>query len=119
MKVLSTGQIKAENFPLILCLERAKFCKCTTSTLMRIHEKPKAFWKVGYRTWHGKGLLLMSGSTNHGQVHDNITKLGYYKPDMSSINFVVPDIGKPCSMKNMAFQKRFLQPIVFNKLSIC
>ena len=92
MEVLSTGQLEAENLPLILCLERAKFCKCTTSTLGRFHEKSKAFWRVGYRTWHGKGLLLMSGSKNHCQVRDNILRLGYYKPDMSSINFVVPDV---------------------------
>ena len=59
---------------------------------MRFHEKLKAFWRVVYRTWHGKELLLMSKSNNHGQVHDNITKLGYYKPNMASITFVVPDI---------------------------
>ena len=34
----------------------------------------------------------MSGSKNHGQVRDNKTILGFYKPDMSSINFVVPDV---------------------------
>ena len=92
IEVISTGQLEHENLPLILCLERAKYCKCTTTTLMRFHEKLKAFWTMGYRTWHGKGLLLMSGSKNHGQVCDNITKLGYYKPDMSSMNFVVPDV---------------------------
>ena len=92
MEVISTGVIEAENVVLILCLERARYCKCTTPTLMRFHEKSKAFWRVGYRTWHGKGLLLMSVSKNHGQVHDNITKSGYYKPNMASINFVVPAI---------------------------
>ena len=92
IEVISTGQLEAENLPLILCLERAKYCKCTTTTLMRFHEKSKAFWRVGCRTWHGKGLLLMSGSKNHGQVSDNIIKLGYYKTDLSSINFVVPDV---------------------------
>ena len=92
IEVISTGQLEAENLPLILCLERAKYCKCTTTTLMRFHEKSKAFWRVGYRTWYGKGLLLMSGSKNHGQVCDNVTKLGYDKPDMSNINFVVPDV---------------------------
>ena len=34
----------------------------------------------------------MSGSKNHRQVCDNITKLGYYKLDMSSINTVVSDV---------------------------
>ena len=92
IEVISTGQLETESLPLILYLERAKYCKCTTTTLMRFHEKSKAFWRVGYRTWHGKGLLLMSGSKNHGQLHDNITKLGYYKPDMSAINFVVPEV---------------------------
>ena len=92
MQVITDGRLEAENIPLMLCLERAKYCKCTTTTLMRFHEKSKAFWRVGYRTWHGKGLLLMSGSKNRGQVHDKITQLGYYKPEHSSINFVVPDI---------------------------
>ena len=46
----------------------------------------------------------MSGSKNHGQVCDNITRLGYYKPDMLSINFVVPDI-KTLFNKDYGFPK--------------
>ena len=34
----------------------------------------------------------MSGSKNQGQVCNRITKLGYYKPDMASVNFAVPDV---------------------------
>ena len=84
-------KLSVENIPLLLCLERAKLCKCTT-ILMRFHPKSKAFWRVAYRTWHGKGLLLMLGSKNRGQVHNRITKLGYYKPEMASVNFAVPDV---------------------------
>ena len=64
MEVLSNGTLDVENIPLLLCLERAKLCKCKTTTLIRFHPKSKAFWRVAYRTWHGKGLLLMSGSKN-------------------------------------------------------
>ena len=71
LQVLSDGTLEVENIPFILCLERAKLCKCTTNTLMRFHPKSKAFWCVAYRTWHGKGLLLMSGSKNRGQVRNN------------------------------------------------
>ena len=39
IEVVSTGELEAEILPLILCLERAKYCKCTTTTLMRFHEK--------------------------------------------------------------------------------
>ena len=85
IEVLSNGTLEIENIPLLLCLERAKLCKCTMTTLMRFHPKSKAFWRVVYRTWHGKGLLLMSGSKNRGQVQNKITKLGYYKPDMASV----------------------------------
>ena len=59
---------------------------------MRFHPKLKAFWRVAQRTWHGKGLLLMSGSKNQGQVCNRIKKLGYYKPDVASVNFAVPDV---------------------------
>ena len=92
MQVIADGRLVVKNIPLILCLERENYCKCTTTTLMRFHKKSKAFCRVGYRTWHGKGLLLMSGSKDRGQIHDKITQLGYYKPEHSSINFVVPDI---------------------------
>ena len=68
IEVLLNGTLEIENIPLLLCLERAKLCKCTMTTLMRFHPKSKAFWRVAYRTWHGKGLLLMSGSKNRGQV---------------------------------------------------
>ena len=73
-------------------MEVAKYLRCTTTTLMRFHEKSKAFWRVGYRTWHGKGLLLMSGSKNRDEVKNNETIPGYYKPSRSSFNFVVPDV---------------------------
>ena len=33
----------------------------------------------------------MSGSKNRGQVRNKLTKLGYYKPEMASVNFAVPD----------------------------
>ena len=59
---------------------------------MRFHPKSKAFWHVGFHTWHGKELLLPSGSKNRGQVRNKLTKRGYYKPDRSSVNFVVPDV---------------------------
>ena len=92
IEVLSNGTWAVENIPLLLCLERAQLCKCTMSTLMRFHPKSKAFWWIAYQMWHGKGLLLMSGNKNRGKVHNTITKLGYYKPEMASINFAVPDI---------------------------
>ena len=92
IEVLSTGEMENENLPLILVMEVAKYLRCTTTTLMRFHKKSKAFWRVGYRTWHGKGLLLMSGSKNRGEVKNNETIPGYYKPSRSSFNFVVPDV---------------------------
>ena len=92
IEVLSTEEMENENLPLILVMEVAKYLRCTTTTLMRFHKKSKAFWRVGYRTWHGKGLLLMSGSKNRGEVKNNETIPGYYKPSTSSFNFVVPDV---------------------------
>ena len=77
--VLSTGEMENEHLPIILVMEVAKYLRCTT-TLMRFHDKSKAFWRVGYRTWHGKGLLLMSGSKNRGEVRNNETVQGHYKP---------------------------------------
>ena len=73
-------------------MELTKFHNCPTTTLMRFHPKSKAFWCVGYCTWHGKGLLLLSGSKNRGEVRNKLTKRGYYNPDTSSVNLVVPDV---------------------------
>ena len=92
MQVLSTGKLEARNLPLLCCLERAKFCKLKSTTLMRFYSETKAFYRVAYRTFHGKGLLLMSGSKNQGQVRDGITKRGLYDPQQASVNFVVPDV---------------------------
>ena len=92
VKGLSDGTVPAENLPLIFVTELVKFYKCTTTTLMRFHTKSKAFWCVGFHIWHGKGLLLLSGSKNRGEVRNKLTKRGYYKPDRSSINFVVSDV---------------------------
>ena len=50
LEVLSNGTLEVENIPLLLCLERAKLCKCTTTTLMRFYPRSKAFWRVAYRT---------------------------------------------------------------------
>ena len=90
--VLSTGEMGKENLPLILVMEVARYWRCTT-TLMRFHDKSKAFWRVGVRMWHGNGLLLMSGNKNRDEVKNKETVQGYYKPSSSSsFNFVVPDV---------------------------
>ena len=60
--------------------------------LMRFHPKSKAFWHVGYHTWHGKGLLLLSGSKNRSEVRNKLTKRGYYNLNTSFVNLVVPDV---------------------------
>ena len=92
MEVISSGKLDARNLPLLCCLERAKFSKLKSTTLMRFYPETKAFYRVAYRTWHGKGLLLMSGSKNQGQVRDHLTKRGIYDPKLASVNFVVPDV---------------------------
>ena len=51
MEVLSTGKLEAENLPLILCLERTKFSKCTTRTLMGFMKGLK--YSGGLDTEHG------------------------------------------------------------------
>ena len=89
---LSDRIIPCENLPLIFAMELAKFHNCSTTTLMRFHPKSKAFWHVGYHTWHGKGVLLLSGSKNRGEVRNKLTKRGYYNPNTSSVNLVVPDV---------------------------
>ena len=52
IEVLSNGEVENENLPLILVIEVVKYLRCTTTTLMSFHKKSKAFWRVGYRTWH-------------------------------------------------------------------
>ena len=92
LKGLSDGSVPVENLPLIFATELVKFYKCTTTTLMRFHPKSKAFWHVGFHTWHRKGLLLLSGSKNRGEVRNKLTKRGYYNPQSASVNFIVPDV---------------------------
>ena len=56
IEVLSTEEMENENLPLILVMEIVKYLRCTTTMLVRLHKKSKAFWRVGYRTWHWKGV---------------------------------------------------------------
>ena len=62
------------------------------TVLMRFRPKSKAVWHVEFCIWHGKGLLLLSGSKNRGEVRNKLTKRGYYKPNTESVNFVVLDV---------------------------
>ena len=101
-RLLANGKLPVNNLPFLLSLERAKFAHVTTTTLMRFRPETKAFFRVGYRTWHGKGMLLLSGSKNRGQVRSHYTKRGYYDPADASVNFAVPDVktlfGKQCGI---------------------
>ena len=48
MTTLANKIMPIRNLPLLTCLERAKFAKCTTTTLMRFYPETKAFYRVAY-----------------------------------------------------------------------
>ena len=50
------------------------------------------FWKVLYRLFHGKCLRFMSGAKSAGQVVDGTSQKGLYNSQLTSVNFVVPDV---------------------------
>jgi hypothetical protein len=90
LKHLATGSL-VDNIAFILCLERATFQDCETTTQMRFGKESKQFWETFKMVNEGKGLRLMSGSKNKGQVANSTTTQGKYDPDKANVNFAVPD----------------------------
>ena len=83
--------IPCTNIVFVLLLERARFQSCMNTVGMRYSELTKKFWSIVYRLCKGVGLKFFSGEKNWGQVVTKKSQKSRYRPDMSKINFAVPD----------------------------
>ena len=91
MKLISEGELNADNLPLVLGTERAKFQNWSNTTQMKYCKETLDFWQVVLRQCHRSALLLFSGLEHSGQVASSECMKGYFPPDKSSMNFAVPD----------------------------
>lgn len=65
-RMIALGKLPTDNISLLLCLERAKYQSCSSTTTMKYDKRTLRFWKVFYRICHGKALRLMSGPEKYG-----------------------------------------------------
>ena len=92
LQLISKGILEANNIPLTLATELAKMHSLKSTTAMVYQPETLDFWSVCYRTCHGSGLNLFSGSKNQGHVVGDKCELGQYDPSQGSFNFAVPDV---------------------------
>ena len=88
---LKCGRLPCDNIVFLLLLECVKSQNCRNTVGMRYGDKTKLFWTIVYRLCKGSGLKFFSGSKNWGQVVNKETDRSIYDPDVSKINFAVPD----------------------------
>ena len=58
---------------------------------MRYRDVTKTFWSIVYRLCKGSGLKFFGGEKNWGQVVRKHSIKSRYSPDLSKVNFAVPD----------------------------
>ena len=88
---LKCGRLPCDNIVFLLLLECMKFQNCENIVGMRYGDKTKLFWTIVYRLCKGSRLKFFSGSKNWRQVVNKETDRSIYDPDVSKINFAVPD----------------------------
>ena len=92
LQLISKGILEANNIPLTLATELAKMHSHKSTTAMVYRPETLDFWSVCYRTCHGSGLNLFSGSKHQGHVVGDKCEMSTYDPSKGSFNFAVPDV---------------------------
>ena len=91
IRLLQSGRLPADNIVLQLLFDRVRFQTCGNTVSMRYRDVTKTFWSTVYRLCKGSGLKFFGGEKNWGQVVTKHSIKSRYSPDLSKVNFAVPD----------------------------
>ena len=91
IRLLQLGKLTADNIVLQLLFDRVRFQTCGNTVSMRYRDVTKTFWSIVYRLCKGSGLNFFGGKKNWGQVVMKHSIKSRYSPDLSKVNFAVPD----------------------------
>ena len=91
IRLLECGKLPADNIVLQLLFDRVRFQTCGNTVSMRYRDVTKTFWSIVYKLCKGSGLKFFGGEKNWGQVVTKHAIKSKYSPDLSKVNFAVPD----------------------------
>ena len=91
IRLMQLGKLPADNIVLQLLFDRVIFQTCGNTVSMRYRDVTKTFWLIVYRLCKGSGLKFFGGEKNWGQVVMKHAIKSKYSPDLSKVNFAVPD----------------------------
>ena len=74
-----------------LLFDRVQFQTCGNMVSMRYRDVTKTFWLIVYRLCKGSSLKFFGGEKNWGHVVMKHSLKSKYLPDLSKVNFAVPD----------------------------
>ena len=91
IRLIVSGKMSAVELPLLLLLEKARFCSLPSTNLMFYWPQTLKFWRVVYRLLKGKAIRLFSGPKSQGAILEGATN-GACKPEGAELNFAVPNL---------------------------
>lgn len=92
-KQVNEGDFPLQNISFMLWMEVVKWFGCGNTSTMRYSDATKKFWKLGYRLFGGSFIHYMAGFKNTNSLDEkNRLEKGVYSPEVSDINFAVPDL---------------------------
>ena len=91
IRLIVSGKMSAAELPLLLLLEKARFCSLPSTNLMFYWPQTLKFWRVVYRLLKGKAIRLFSGPKSQGAILEGATN-GACKPEGAELNFAVPNL---------------------------
>ena len=65
-RMIHDGSFPFENIAFQLFMDVCRFLTCENTSSLRYSETIKHFWRIGYRLFHGKWLIFMSGPKHIG-----------------------------------------------------
>ena len=87
------GKFPLDNICLLLFSDEAEFYSCENTSQMKYeNDATVMFWKVGHLLMKGKFLRYCRGHKKQGQIRSSQTQRGYYDPQTTATNSVVPSL---------------------------
>ena len=91
LNLVKNGEFPLQNISFLLWMEVVKWFNCDYTCRMQYSDATKTFRKLGYRVLGGRFIHFMGGYKSYESLDDRLEK-GFYSPQISDINFAVPDM---------------------------
>ncbi len=91
-QLVAQGKYPLKCIALPCWLDTVKWYTCESTSQMTYRKDTQEYFRMVYSILHGKGINLMAGVKSLGQILNGNDQRGQIDPQLSQINFAIPDV---------------------------